>query len=159
MKELLEKISSYNIFTNLFPGILFSILSQYFTNFSFIQSNIAIDLFFYYFIGLILSRIGSLVVEPLLKKLSIIKFLDYKLYIDASKKDPFILTLSETNNTYRTLISLFLTLFLLKLFSYLTNEFPGLKEYQSAVANAVIIILLTLSFKKQTDYISKRINN
>lgn len=65
----------------------------------------------WYFIGMVISRIGSIFVEDTLKKIKIkgkpyLVFADYKQYTTASEANPFIATLSETNNTYRTTISL-----------------------------------------------------
>ena len=74
-------------------------------------------MFLYYFLGLVVSRFGSLVIGPLLKSFSFIKFADYRAFIDASKKDTQIEVLSEANNSYRTLCALFSLLLLLKLYA------------------------------------------
>ena len=74
MKEFLEKISSYNIFNNLLPGILFVVIAKETTSFSFIRENIFEGAFLYYFIGLFISRVGSLWIEPFLKKIKVVKF-------------------------------------------------------------------------------------
>lgn len=87
MKELLDKISSYNLFNYLFPGILFAILSKEITTYSFLQENLIIGVFVYYFIGLVVSRIGSLIIEPILRKLSFLKFADIKDFISALQKN------------------------------------------------------------------------
>ena len=47
---------------------MFSVLGDALTSFKFIQSDIVIGAFYYYFVGLIISRIGSLAIEPILKK-------------------------------------------------------------------------------------------
>lgn len=51
MKELLDKISSYNLFNYLLPGILFVCIAKHFTDYNFIQDNDFIGAFLYYFIG------------------------------------------------------------------------------------------------------------
>ena len=71
MKDLLEKLSSYNIFNYLLPGIVFVALADALTSFHFVQQDIVIGVFVYYFIGLIISRLGSIVIEPILSKRSI----------------------------------------------------------------------------------------
>ncbi|EKD88152.1 MAG: hypothetical protein ACD_35C00035G0002 [uncultured bacterium] len=55
MKDLVEKISSYNLFNNLFPGVVFVTILGKFTTYDFIQKDLIIGLFFYYFIGLVIS--------------------------------------------------------------------------------------------------------
>jgi len=57
MKELLDKLSSYNIFNYLFPGIVFCYLSNEVTGYQLVSSDIIIGIFFYYLMGLIISRI------------------------------------------------------------------------------------------------------
>lgn len=110
MKELLDKLSSYNIFNYLLPGILFSVIASNTTELDLIQKDLFVGVFVYYFVGLVISRFGSLLVEPLLKKTNFLKFADYKEFIRASEKDKKIEVLSEANNMYRTFISTFLLL-------------------------------------------------
>lgn len=159
MKELLDKISSYNLFNYLFPGILFAVLSKAITSYSFLQENLLIGIFVYYFIGLVVSRVGSLVIEPLLKKLSFLKFADYKDFIAASKKDSKIELLSEINNMYRTLSSLFILLVLLRLYELIESKLPILKSLNSYILAILLLVIFLFSYRKQTSYIAKRIKS
>ena len=115
MNALLEKVSSYNIFNYLFPGIVFAVVADTLTTFSFIQEDIILGLFLYYFIGLVISRLGSIVIEPFLKRINFLQHADYTNFIDASKTDNKIELFSEINNMYRTLSSLLLSEFMKKL--------------------------------------------
>ena len=58
MKELLDKLSSYNIFNYLFPGILFCVISKTLIGYNLIMDDIVLGVFLYYFIGLTISRMG-----------------------------------------------------------------------------------------------------
>ena len=109
MKEVLDKITSYNLFNYLLPGIIFAFLATELTKYSLVQEDITSGVFIYYFMGLVVSRFGSLVIEPLLKRISFLKFKKYKDFIAAVKADPKIDVLSEANNTYRTIYCAFLT--------------------------------------------------
>ena len=160
MKEVIDRLSSYNIFNYLLPGIIFVGLGKEITSISLVQDNLLIGLFFYYFIGLIISRIGSLTLEELLrnKKIKFIKFAEYEDYIKASKLDPKIEILSEQNNMYRSLCMLSIALILLKIYDLAWGS--GLPD------NAVVIfifligllVLFLLSYKKQTEkYVVKRV--
>ena len=60
MKELIDKISSYNLFNYLVPGVLLAFAADKFTAYSLVQSDLLIGAFLYYFIGLVASRFGSL---------------------------------------------------------------------------------------------------
>ena len=77
MQGVLEKISSYNIFNFLLPGTIFAYSSDRFTNTTFIQDDLLIAVFVYYFLGLVVSRVGSLLIEPLLKITGFVRFSDY----------------------------------------------------------------------------------
>ena len=157
MKQLLDKISSYNLFNYLFPGILFAVLSRVITSYSFLQENLIIAVFVYYFLGMVISRIGSLVIEPVLKKLSFLQFADYKDFIEASKKDSKIELLSEINNMYRTLCSLFIVLVLLRLYELIESKLLILKSVNSYILAILLLVLFLFSYRKQTNYITKRI--
>lgn len=159
MKEILDKISSYNLFNYLLPGILFVTIANKLTSYSFIEieSNLIIAGFVYYFIGLVVSRFGSLIIEPALKKISFLKFTDYKEFISASKKDPKIDLLSESNNMYRTFSSMLILLVLLKLYELIELKFQMLKNWNPYILIGLLLIMFLYSFRKQTTYITKRI--
>lgn len=158
MKGILSKLSSYNLFNYLFPGIIFVIAASKVTHYSLIQQDIVIGLFLYYFIGLAVSRFGSLVIEPILRKTSFLCFADYKDFVAASKTDDKLDLLSEVNNTYRTLCSLFILLLLLKLYEVIETKLPFLAEWNVLVLLVLLLIMFLLSYRKQTGYITKRID-
>ncbi|MEK7616661.1 MAG: hypothetical protein AAB414_01255 [Patescibacteria group bacterium] len=157
MKEILDKLSSYNLFNYLLPGILFVTIADKLTSYSFIESNLVIAGFVYYFIGSVVSRFGSLIIEPVLKKISFLKFADYKEFISASKKDPKIDLLSESNNMYRTFSSMLILLVLLKLYELIELKFQMLKNWNPYILIGLLLIMFLYSYRKQTEYITKRI--
>jgi hypothetical protein len=159
MKELLDKISSYNIFNYLLPGVIFSILVTKFCNIDLIFNDILVGAFNYYFIGLIVSRFGSLVIEPILKKIHFVKFADYTDFIKASKEDEKIEILSETNNMFRTFISVFTLLFLVKGFQVSATNWQFLKENELTILLTFLLCLFLFSYRKQTNFIIKRIKS
>ena len=129
------------------------------TDLELIQSDIVVGVFVYYFIGLIISRIGSLIVEPILKKIKFVKFADYKDFVSVSEKDEKLEILSESNNMYRTFISTFLILMFLKLYFLLTSNFSFLNEWNSWILVVLLLIMFLFSYKKQTKYITARIDS
>lgn len=158
MKDFLDKLSSYNLFNYLLPGTIFAFLSKeaYFIP---TPENLLLSVFLYYFLGLLISRIGSLIIEPILLKISFIKYSKYSDYLKVSKIDSKIEVMLETNNMYRTFISLFFTLLLLRLYRYLENVFSFPPEAGGCIAFIAIVILFLFSYKKQTNFILKRIEN
>ncbi len=157
MKDLIEKLSTYNLFNYLFPGIVFAVILNATTQYSLLQENLILGFFVYYFVGLIISRFGSLVIEPLLKKLSFLKFSNYNDFVAASKKDGKIELLSEVNNMYRTICSLLILLIVLKLYEQIEIHFSILRDWDAYILILLLLSMFLFSYKKQTNYITKRI--
>ena len=94
--------------------------------------------------------------EPLLK------FAPYDKYVDASENNTFIKTLSETNNTYRTIIAMVILILVVKLYDWFIYDVVQLLGEMGNNLVFVIICLITIilfvySYKKQTDYIRNRV--
>ena len=157
MNELLNKISSYHIFNYLLPGIVFAILAGHILHYQIVQRDIFTGAFLYYFLGLVVSRFGSLVIEPILKKTSFVRFADYKDFVTATQKDAKLDVLSETNNTYRTLAALFCVLLLLRGYVAIEAAFPVLHDSNVIILAVLLLVMFLFSYKKQTAYIVKRI--
>lgn len=158
MKEIIDKISSYNIFNYLFPGVLFVVIAKYLTDYNFVQDDNLLGAFLYYFIGMVISRIGSVILEPILKKVNFLKFRDYHRYVSASKKDLKLELLSEVNNTYRTLNSMMVSLLILKFYNYIETEFILDSSISLIVITILVFLLFLFSYRKQSNYITKRID-
>ncbi len=157
MKEIIDKLSSYNIFNYLLPGVLFVAIAKYFTEYNFILENDFIGAFFYYFIGMVISRFGSLIIEPILKKFKFVKFSDYSDFISASKKDTKIELFSEVNNTYRTITSMLFLLLILKLYNHCDFQYHFTKGISLCVVIVLVLLMFLFAYRKQTSYINKRI--
>lgn len=130
IKNLVEKISSYNIWNNLFPGIVFCSIVERTTRIILSTGEIWKDLFIYYFAGMIISRIGSNFIEKILKSIEVrnkktkqkekfLKFAPYGDYIEASEANSFIKVLNETNNTYRTIIAMLVVVMGARMYDWL----------------------------------------
>ncbi len=158
MKEIIDKLSSYNIFNYLFPGVVFSVLVTKFTNFNLVFDNLFVAAFLFYFIGLTISRIGSVIIEPLLKWLKFVKFAEYQDFVSTSKTDNKLEILSEVNNMYRTIISMCSILFLIIGFEKISRDWDFVNDFQDSIVLTIMLILFLLSYRKQTKYIYKRIN-
>jgi hypothetical protein len=157
MKDLLDKLSSYNIFNYLLPGVLFAAMGQHILNIPLLHSDMIVSAFLCYFYGLIISRIGSLIIEPSLKWLRIIKFAPYNEYVTATQVDPKIEILSEQNNSYRTLVALFLVLLIAGGIAALKRYLGHTWYLYAYVAILLLGILFILAYRKQSEYITKRI--
>src|SRR5262249_5966126 len=133
MKEFLDKISSYNIFNYLFPGILFAVILPHLSPYSLVQDSIVLGVFVYYFIGLVISRLGSLIIEPILKKIRFLVFLDYRDFVAAEKADPKIELFSEVNNTYRSLVAMIVSLLIVRAYYLFSLQLTFFNFHQPVV--------------------------
>ncbi len=159
MKDILDKITSYNLFNYLLPGVLFVVAISSITSYSFEQDNIVIGVFVYYFVGLIVSRVGSLVVEPLLKRARFLKFATYSNFVITTKSYGKTETLSETNNMYRTFVALFALLLVVKWYELLAQHISFLAEYAVHILIVVLLVMFLFSYRKQTSYIKQRVES
>ena len=158
MEKIIDKLTTYNIFNYLLPGIIFVILFKYFLELDLIIENNFIGTFLYYFIGMTISRIGSLIISPIIRWTKLIKYVKYKDYVPASIKDNKIELLSEVNNMYRTFMTLFFVLLFAKLYFLIEAKF----ELSITTSKTLLIIGLTIlyifSYKKQTGFVKKRVD-
>lgn len=127
------------------------------TNINLIQGSIIEGVFLYYFIGLIISRIGSVLVEPVLLFFKFIKYADPIDFKKADNQDSQIKLHLEINNMLRTLIALMFVWLII-----VVTDSLGLKiDFKSEIVVISIITLLLVlflfSFKKQTKFINRRI--
>lgn len=157
MNELLGKISSYHLFNYLLPGCLFAVAASKFTHHQFIQQNVILGLFLYYFYGLVISRLGSLILEPFLKWVHFLNFADYGEFVLACKDDPKIDILSEINNMYRTLCSLLVVLVLAWAYAGVESRWLWLGNCALPFSFFVLLTLFLFSYRKQTKYIGSRV--
>ncbi|MBO5169245.1 MAG: hypothetical protein J6J18_02110 [Oscillospiraceae bacterium] len=158
MEKLLEKIDSYNIFTNIIPGAvlvkLLSLLDLYIVQ----VDGIVATIILYYFFGVLAGRIGSLVVGGILKACRVIRYTPREEYIKASQKDAEIKKLLEVNNMYRTFVGVFLVVSFIKLY-HMIARFTKLPDVASEwIAIGALLIIFTLSFVKQTASITTRVS-
>lgn len=159
MNNEFEKIGAYRVINYLLPGAVFCYAFEVIIDQKIIRENIIESIFLYYFIGLVLSRIGSLVVEPKLKKCKFIKFEGYRDYIFASEKDNMIKILSEENNSYRTFLTGGILLLILKV-CCIVIDCLKIKICVSLLQMIIIVLLIMLflfSYKKQTNKIADRV--
>lgn len=164
LKQIVEKISSYNIFNNLYPGILFIYLLKFIFGINLLSDNWLENLMVFYFAGMVLSRMGSIIIEPMMKKIKLIRYAPYSDYVKASSIEPLVDTLSEVNNTYRTLLSTFICAFVCKLcitFNEicLKNNITFLQEKKDWIFLILLILLFAFSYVKQTNYVRKRVES
>lgn len=157
MSDLIEKISSYNLFNYLLPGSVFVFLLDSTANISIVNRDLFIGFFVYYFLGMVISRVGSLLVEPFLKWIKFVRFSDYSEFVNAEQKDQKLSQLSEINNVYRTIVSMLL-IFALALCVESLIENGIISTYAASwFVGTSLLVLFLGAYRKQTKYLNKRI--
>lgn len=157
MKDLLDKLTSYNIFNYLLPGVLFAIFVDGLTSLKVLQKDLVVGVFLYYFLGSVVSRIGSLLVEPILLKMKFVQFAPYAAFVKAIKVDAKIEVLSEQNNMYRTFIALFISVAAVTVYDRASLALPILHVVAPYVCIAGFLVLYLFSYQKQTAYVKQRV--
>lgn len=157
MEDLLNKISSYNILNNIIPGAVFVYFWSALDVGAFPSCNVIESIILYYFCGLVVSRVGSLIIERGFKKVNLISYAPKSEYIEATKCDSLIETLLETNNMYRTFTGLFLVLAIVKVYMAVANYFCISQEIGTWIVLIGLLFLFAGSFCKQTKHIRSRI--
>lgn len=112
-------------------------------------------LFIYYFIGLCISRVGLLMLEPFVKWINFIKYAPYVDYLTAKEKDKVL----EVVNTDRTLVALFLILLIIciAIKSKCINLDSTIYLCEGLVAYVLFSICFLAAYRKQVKYIKMSI--
>ena len=156
MNNILEKLSSYQILINILPGA-FVVSMLRFLGLNIPTGDVFHNILLYYFIGLIISRISSLVVEPSLRRCGLIKFKPLSDYIKAEKTDAKIAVLSEINNCFRSFLTGSLILpVAIGLFN-LYLKWTWFSMNWQWLAMLFFVVLFFLSYRKQSKYVSDRV--
>ena len=157
MKALLEKLSAYNILGCLLPGSLFVILGERLTSFSLIQRSWIVGIVLYYFIGLVIGRVGTLIVKPVLERIGLVREAAYENYLEASESDSKIDILSAQNNLFRTLCAMVMMLIGLKIGEKVIGVLPWGADVYDFIVLVVLFILFLFSYRKQTQELVRRV--
>lgn len=158
MKSLLEKISSYNLLTNFIPGIFFFIGLKYLCGINIPTEDTVESLFVCYFSGFFISRIGSIVVEPLLRKIKFLQFSSYDDFVKASIIDPKVNVFSEQNNYLRSMVASMLMMPAAWSLRLLSLNWHWFSVNWKFFVGLILLIVLLKSYKKQTKYVVDRVN-
>lgn len=163
MEHFFNKLENYNILNYILLAIVFDVGCRYYINIKIVPTdNIFISIFIYYFIGLVIGRIGSLIIKPLLWNLKILNKKNSSENTDfykAEDEDAKIKILFADYNMYRN----FIATFFLLLVSKFVYEIKNLLNINSTIMCTILFILLLIlfimSYRKQLSYIHDRVKN
>ena len=154
---LIKSFSRYELLNNLIPGIILCFILKC-IGYEITDDDWFINIVLYYFVGLVNGRISSLVLEPLCKTISLVKWRSYSSYNKAKNKRPNIVTLQEIANMYRSLASVFVIALCALLYKHISNHYICLDDNDYWIIWLVLLALFLFSYRKQVSYIIKIID-
>ena len=158
LKIIVDKLSQYNFLNNILPGTVLCILLKYSVGIDFIiEPKWYLSGILFYFVGLVNNRFSSVVIEPILKKCSIVKHVTYAEFIRAEAKDEKLTTLSNENNVFRAYISVVLLSIFGFIYSKWLSSFQFTSNYGILIILILILVLFVFSYRKQTKYVVNRV--
>lgn len=155
METLIKGLGAYDLFVNLIPGVLWYLFSPDWFQQPFNSANGLELLIICYFFGIVLSRVGSLVIENFLKWRSWIFISDYTSFIKAEEMDEKVSKLERIGNLYRSLASMAIILCLIYTVNNLCGDSPA--GWYKPIVFLALAILFIFSFMKQKRYVAERV--
>lgn len=159
LKLLIDKLSQYNFLTNILPGTVLCIILKYLVGYDLIPDDSYQAGIVFYFVGMVNSRVGSLVIEPLLKAISWVKFAPYPEFLKAEKEDAKLTILSQENNVFRSYISVMFVSLICYVYKNNSLDWRILSSDAPLVLIIALLVLFLFAYKKQTSFVRKRVEN
>lgn len=154
MDEIIKKVLAYDLLNALIPGMVLVFFLKVFNYLELEECEAFFLLALSYLLGLVASRVGSLIVEPMAKKIGWIQH-DYEHYIKAEKHDDKIIRLMTVANMYRTLTGSVIVLTIIALGSLVPAGCRFLLHVFYGIACFVIFLF---GWIKQERYVLQRVN-
>lgn len=158
-KILVDKLSQYNFLTNILPGTVLCVIMKDLVGYDLMPDGYYQAGVVFYFAGMVNSRVGSLIIEPILKAISWVTFAPYSKFLQAEREDSKLTILSQENNVFRSYISV---MFICTIGYIYKNYSLGWRHFFSDEPLVLIIFLLVLflfAYRKQTSFVRKRVED
>ena len=162
MNSLLEKISAYHLMSYALTGLILVVSYLLFHETllagTIFENSIIAQFGIIYLSGLFLSRIGSLFIEPALKKINFIKYATYENYINADKKDPKVAGLAEQSAFYRTLMAGYFFLLIYSMCDGRNTSFTSYPGWVETALYGIVTVVFLLAYRKQSKFVTERVD-
>lgn len=158
LTKLSETFSRYEILNNLIPGSALCFILSY-MGYPILDYSVGACIVICYLVGLINSRFSSLVVEGICRKTKLVKWREYEQYNLAKKERPFLESILESANMYRS----FLSVFFISLIAYgvqkILSKCAFIQRYDLWILLSLLFLLFLFSYRKQVNnYVVKNID-
>lgn len=159
LSKLLDKISSYDFLNYLLPGSIFCVFLKHLVGYDIIAFSMIENFLICYFVGLVISRFGSLVIKEVMKKVGFFVEVKYKDFLAAEKVDPKLTVLNAVNNMFCSFASAMSLLLLAYLVKYIAIIATIVTNHFGLIVVVLLLVLFLFSIRKQTAFIKKRVEN
>jgi hypothetical protein len=154
---MLDRFDAYNFVTSLIPGaaLLLALGASGFPTPD--LKNVIPFIVVSFALGAISNRLGSLAIDPLIRRLRLLPKKDYDSYIRASEHDRKLDAIVQNANLYRTFATAGLVYFSLLLLRKVAVAVGISQSYFAQILLAVAILIFVAAYIGQDRYISKRV--
>ena len=168
LNTIIAKLGTYHILANLIPGAFFGFTLNFLFGITLPLGSIGEYIVGYYFVGLIIGRISSLVTKRVFtrvkgsEKTLPTQFIEYALYSDymkAEESTPKLTSLSDMNECYRSLLTCVWMLPVVVGSHWLVQRWHWLSTHWAWVVVILLFALFLWSYKEQTRFIKERVEN
>lgn len=152
---MFDKLDAYNLVANLVPGAALT-YALHFSEFPTPSpDDIGAFLLVAFVAGVTANRLGSLILDPLLRKLRFLKLKDYRSFLIREKDDQKLDALVANSGLYRT----FFTAGAIYLIALMSSSATAYLTRQGLITAFVIggMVVFLFAFKKEDGYIHSRI--
>jgi hypothetical protein len=157
---MFDKLDAYNLVANLVPGAALT----YALNLSGFPTPPPDDILAFLLVafvaGVTVNRIGSLVLDPILrsKRLAFLKPKNYKSFVTSEREDSKLEILVANAGLYRTFFSGGMVYFVLLIFGLLADHIGFSARWTLSGSLVVAMIVFLFALKKEDDYIHQRLS-
>lgn len=155
---MFDKLDAYNLVANLVPGAAL----VYALNFSKFPTPSPDDLGAFLLVsfvaGVMTNRLGSLVLDPLLRNLKFLHKKDYKAFVLSQRVDPKLDTIVANTGLYRTFVAAALIFIFLLISDGLIDYFMLSGEVVFIMFVVMGLLVSLFALRKEDNYIHERIS-
>ena len=167
--DILDKLDTYEVFTNLLPGIFFGILFEFLFHIKIpsgvISSGVPADgvigalgaIAIYYFLGVLIGGISSIVTQPTLLMLKFVTYASHSDFITAEKNDEKVRILIEKSDFYCSLLTAVLLIFSMKLVIVVKEHWTPISEQWMWFVLMLVFFVLLFTYQLQNSLLQNRI--
>lgn len=159
-EKILAQLSGYDFVNSLLPGVTYVMLTEKITDLTILSDNMLENFVIYYSVGLVINRVGSLIIERMLRWRILTVSYDEYVAADTDDESGKLDRLSTVNNVYRTFVAMFACL-ILTIIGWLIWKrvgAPGWLKWPIMILGILLMgVLLAFSYRKQTTYIAGRV--